>query len=164
VLALRDEARQRDDMTANVGMCTVGPGGFNVIPDEADFSVDVRSPTPEGFARTDRFVRETLGRIAAEEGLALELEETHRLEPVPLDPGLQDVLERAAEGEGATHMLMPSGAGHDAMVLGRHVPSAMLFVPSRGGISHNPDEYTAPEQCELGARVLARALAEVLTR
>jgi allantoate deiminase len=162
VLALRDEARQRDDMTANVGMCTVAPGGFNVIPGVAEFSVDVRSPTPEGFARIDRFVRSTLERIADEEGLALELEETHRLEPVPLDPALQDVLERAADREGATHMRMPSGAGHDAMVIGRHVPAAMLFVPSRGGISHNPDEYTAPEQCELGARVLARALADLL--
>jgi allantoate deiminase len=163
VLALRDEARERDDMTANVGMCTVSPGGFNVIPDVADFSVDVRSPTPDGFARVDRFVRDTLARIAEEEGLKLELEETHRLDPVPLDPALQDVLERAAAEEGASHMRMPSGAGHDAMVLGRHVPAAMLFVPSRGGVSHNPDEYTAPEQCELGARVLARALADLLT-
>jgi allantoate deiminase len=163
VLALRDEARERDDMTANVGMCTVSPGGFNVIPDVADFSVDVRSPTPQGFARVDRFVRDTLARIAEEEGLRLELEETHRLDPVPLDPALQEVLERAAAEEGASHMRMPSGAGHDAMVLGRHVPAAMLFVPSRGGVSHNPDEYTAPEQCELGARVLARALAALLT-
>jgi hydantoinase/carbamoylase family amidase len=162
VLALRDEARQRDDMTANVGMCTVAPGGFNVIPGVAEFSVDVRSPTKEGFARIDRFVRDTLERIGKEEGLELELEETHRLDPVPLDPALQDVLERAAEREGASHIRMPSGAGHDAMVLGRHVPAAMLFVPSRGGVSHNPGEYTAPEQCELGARVLARALAALL--
>jgi acetylornithine deacetylase/succinyl-diaminopimelate desuccinylase-like protein len=54
---------------------------------------------------------------------------------------------------------MPSGAGHDAMVLAKHVPAAMLFVPSRAGVSHSPDEYTAPEHCELGARVLARAVA-----
>jgi acetylornithine deacetylase/succinyl-diaminopimelate desuccinylase-like protein len=126
--------------------------------------VEVRSPTPDGFAHVHGFVRDTLARIAADEGLGLELEETHRLEPVPLDPELQDVLERAAAQEGATHMRMPSGAGHDAMVLGRHVPAAMLFVPSRGGVSHNPDEYTAPEQCELGARVLAAALAEILTQ
>ena len=64
----------------------------------------------------------------------------------------------AADLEGATHLRMPSGAGHDAMMLARHVPSGMLFVPSLGGISHSPDAYTAPEQCELGARVLARAL------
>ena len=162
VLALREEARARDDMTANVGMCTVEPGGFNVIPGLAEFSVDVRSPTARGFARVDEFVRATLARIAEEEGLELELDETHRLEPVPLDAETQDVLERAAEREGAKHMRLPSGAGHDAMILGRHVPAGMLFVPSRGGVSHSPEEYTAPGHCDLGARVLARALAELV--
>jgi allantoate deiminase len=164
VLALRDEARGRGDMTANVGMCSVTPGGFNIIPGEAEFSVDVRSPTAEGFARAEQFVRTTLAAIGEEEGLGLELEETHRLQPVPLDPAIQNVLERAAEHEGATHMRLASGAGHDAMILGRHVPAGMLFVPSRGGISHSPGEYTAPEQCELGARVLARALTELVTQ
>jgi allantoate deiminase len=162
VLALRDEARDRDDMTANVGVVTVEPGGFNVIPGVAEFSVDVRSPTAEGFARVDQFVRDTLAGIAEEEDLGVEVEETHRLQPVPLDSAIQDVLERAAEQEGATHMRLPSGAGHDAMILGRHVPAGMVFVPSRGGISHSPDEYTASEHCELGARVLARALASLL--
>jgi hydantoinase/carbamoylase family amidase len=164
VLALRDEARARDDMTANVGVVTVEPGGFNVIPGLAEFSVDVRSPTAEGFARVEQFVRDILAGIAEEEGLGLELEETHRLQPVPLDSAIQDVLERASEHEGAAHMRLPSGAGHDAMILGRHVPAGMLFVPSRGGVSHSPAEYTAPEHCELGARVLARALAELVTR
>jgi allantoate deiminase len=164
VLMLRDEARARDDMTANVGVITVEPGGFNVIPGVAEFSVDVRSPTAEGFARVEQFVRDTLAAIAEEERLGLEVEETHRLHPVPLDSAIQDVLERAAEQEGTTHMRLPSGAGHDAMILGRHVPAGMLFVPSRGGISHSPDEYTASEHCELGARVLARALAELVTR
>jgi allantoate deiminase len=93
----------------------------------------------------------------------LEIEELHRLEPVPLDEELQAVLARAAAAEGAAHVPIPSGAGHDAMILARHVPAAMLFVPSRGGISHSPDEYTPPEQCEAGARILARALA-VLAR
>ena len=164
VLALRDEARGRDDMTANVGMCMVEPGGFNVIPGVAEFSVDVRSPTAEGFARAEQFVRTKLAAIAEEEGLGLELEETHRLQPVPLDSAIQDALERAAEHEGATHMRLASGAGHDAMILGRHVPAGMLFVPSRGGFSHSPAEYTAPAQCELGARVLAHALAELVMR
>jgi allantoate deiminase len=157
VLALRDEARGRGDMTANVGVLTVEPGGFNVIPGAVEFTVDVRSPTPEGFARVDSFVRETLERIAADEGLALELAETHGKAPVQLDAGLQDVLEEAARAEGATTLRMPSGAGHDAMVLARHVPAAMLFVPSRGGVSHSPDEHTPDALCELGARVLARA-------
>jgi hydantoinase/carbamoylase family amidase len=160
VLALRDEARS-GGMTANVGVISVEPGGFNVIPGVADLTIDVRSPTTEGFARAEAFVRELLQRVAAEERLELELAETHRKNPVSLDAALQEVLERAADAEGASHRRMASGAGHDAMVLAPHVPSAMLFVPSRDGISHSPDEYTTPEKCDLGARVLARAVREL---
>ena len=102
VLALRDEARSRDDMTANVGVISAEPGGFNVIPGVAELTIDVRSPTPEGFARLEPLVRATLERIAAEEGLGLELAETHRKQPVALDSELQDRLEEAAAEEGAT--------------------------------------------------------------
>jgi allantoate deiminase len=158
VLELRDEARSRADMTANVGILTVAPGGFNVIPGTAEFTIDARAGDADGFVRAEKFVRDTLERVAAEEQLELEVSETHRKPPTPLDPGLQELLARGAAAEGAMARSMPSGAGHDAMVLAKHVPAAMLFVPSRAGISHSPDEYTSPEQCELGARVLTRAV------
>jgi len=158
VLELREEARGRDDMTANVGKLEIGPGGFNVIPGLAEFTIDVRSPTAGGFERAEAFVRETVDRVAAEEELGVDIWPTHRKPPVALDEGLQDALVQAAEAEGASYRRMPSGAGHDAMVLAHHVPAAMLFVPSRAGISHSPDEYTPPEECALGARVLARAV------
>ncbi|HEY7003201.1 MAG TPA: Zn-dependent hydrolase [Gaiellaceae bacterium] len=162
LLALREEARERKEMTANVGKLLVEPGGFNVIPGLAEFTVDVRSPTPEGFERAEAFVREVVKQVSAEEELGVELSITHRKPPVALDKGLQDALAAAAEAEGATYRHMSSGAGHDAMVLAHHVPAAMLFVPSRGGISHSPDEYTSPEQCELGARVLSRTVRSLV--
>jgi allantoate deiminase len=158
VLELRDEARSRGDMTANVGILTVAPGGFNVIPGTAEFTIDARAGDADAFARAEKFVRDTLERVAAEEQLELEVAETHRKPPTPLDLELQELLARGAAAEGAMARSMPSGAGHDAMILAKHVPAAMLFVPSRAGISHSPDEYTSPEQCELGARVLARAV------
>jgi hydantoinase/carbamoylase family amidase len=158
VLALREEARSRDDMTANVGVISVEPGGFNVIPGLCEFTIDVRSPTREGLERVRAFVGDTLARIASEECLELELAETHRLEPAPMDPELVAMLERAADLEGASSVRMRSGAGHDAMIIGAHVPAAMLFVPSRRGVSHSPDEHTEPRQCEVGALVLGRAL------
>jgi hydantoinase/carbamoylase family amidase len=157
-LRLRDYALGRDDTTMNVGIVTVKPGGFNIVPASAEFTIDTRSSTAEGFAGLEPSVRATLEEIAAEEKLELELGELFRLEPCPMDASLIDTIERAASLEGASHMRLTSGAGHDAMELGRHVPSAMLFVPSERGISHSPDEYTAPEHCELGARVVARAL------
>jgi hydantoinase/carbamoylase family amidase len=163
VLALRDEARGRGDMTANVGLLEIAPGGFNVIPGTAEFTVDVRAGEPDAYDRVERFARETFERVASEEGLEFEVAVTHRKPPTPLDAELLGLLETAAEEEGATVRRLPSGAGHDAMVLAQHVPAAMLFVPSRAGISHSPEEFTPPEQCELGARTLAGAVRHLVT-
>jgi allantoate deiminase len=161
-LELREIARARENVTANVGKVTVAPGGANVVPGHADFTIDVRAATPEGMAELERLVEETVARIAQEEGLEAELEPTFSLEPLELDPRLVDAVERAAAEEGATSRRMPSGAGHDAMVIGRHVPAAMIFVPSRGGISHSPEEYSSPSEVELGMRVLAATLRQSL--
>jgi hydantoinase/carbamoylase family amidase len=161
VLALREEALARDGMTANVGRIRVEPAGVNVVPGACEFTVDVRAPDPAGFVAADRFVRETVALVAAGERLEPELEQTQRVEPLPLFEDLQQTLERAAEAAGASHVRLPSGAGHDAMVIGRHVPAAMLFVPSRGGVSHSPLEHTDPAHCEVGARILERALEEL---
>jgi hydantoinase/carbamoylase family amidase len=163
VLALRDAGRERDAITTNVGIMSAEPGGFNVVPGAAEFTIDVRAATSDGYATLEPLVRDTLDRIAGDEGLGLELTEAYRLEPLPMAPQLIDALEQAANAEGATNMRLPSGAGHDAMEVGRHVPAGMLFVPSRKGISHSPEEFTEPEHCELGARVLSRALEALLT-
>lgn len=161
-LELRDFSRARDNVTANVGKIAVAPGGANVVPGFADFTIDIRAATSEGVAELERLVEEVVARIAREEGLEAELELTFSLEPLELDPQLVDAVERAAAEEGATSRRMSSGAGHDAMVVGRHVPAAMIFVPSRAGISHSPDEYSSPSEVELGMRVLAATLRQSL--
>jgi allantoate deiminase len=162
VLELREAAREREAVTANVGKLAVAPGGANVVPGFADFTIDVRATTPAGMAELEGMVEETVARIAAEEGLDVDLQQTFALEPLELDPTLVDVVARAAAAEGASSLKMPSGAGHDAMLVGRRTPAAMIFVPSRGGISHSPDEFTSPGHVELGVRVLASALRELL--
>ena len=158
VLELRDLARRTAGVTANVGVISIEPGGKNVVPGACEFTVDIRSASPAVYETLDESVRNLLQRIAREEALELTVSEIYRLEPVPLDTTIVDVLERAADLEGASSRRLPSGAGHDAQILAPHVPAGMLFVPSRGGISHNPAEYTSPEQCTLGSRVLARAV------
>ena len=163
VLEVRNMARERDDLTATVGVIGVEAGARNVVPGACEFTLDVRSPDADVLAEAERFALEALERIAAEEGLRLEVREAYGAEPVPLAPELRAKLARAAEAEGASALELASGAGHDAMVLAKHVPTGMLFVPSRDGISHSPEEYTAPEHCELGARVLARALGLLAT-
>jgi hydantoinase/carbamoylase family amidase len=161
-LELREHARARENVTANVGKVAVAPGGANVVPGLADFTIDVRAATAQGVAELEHVVEESVARIAREEGLEAELEQIFSLEPLELDPQLVDAVERAAAAEGASSRRIASGAGHDAMVIGRHVPAAMIFVPSRGGISHSPEEYSSPSEVELGMRVLAATLKQSL--
>lgn len=158
VLELRELARSRGNVTANVGRLRVQPGGANVVPGLVDFTIDVRATTAAEIRALDRAIEGVLARVAREERLECEVEQTFALEPVDLDPGLVELVERAAASEGAAWKRMPSGAGHDAMLVGRHVPAAMIFVPSRDGVSHSPDEYSSPDQVELGMRILAAAL------
>jgi allantoate deiminase len=163
VLAIRDQARGRDEATANVGVIRVPAGSSNVVPGVCELEIDLRAPSATAVRELDEGCRAALRAIADEEGLGLELAETYRLPPVPMAGELVELIEGAAAIEGASAARMPSGAGHDAMVLAAHVPAGMLLVPSRGGVSHSPDEYSTPAQCELGARVLARAVAALVS-
>jgi allantoate deiminase len=162
-LALRDDALAFGDATLTVGSLGVEPGAFTVIPHTAELTVDFRCGPDEDFARLRSLVARTAERIAENERLAVSVEFTDMDPPVALDPTLIDELERSARAEGASSRRMASGAGHDAMLIAKHVPTGMVFVPSRGGISHSPDEFTEPEHCELGVRVLARTLETLVS-
>lgn len=163
-LELRAFARARDSVTANVGKIAIEPGGANVVPGYADFTIDVRAPSHAALAELERHVEETVASVAEEEQLEVDLEPTFALDPVTLDAELVEAVERAAEAERASWRRLPSGAGHDAMVVARAAPTAMIFVPSRDGVSHAPEEYTSPEHMELGMRVLASTLRQALER
>ena len=80
-----------------------------------------------------------------------------------MDPEVIAAIEAATREEGVEPFRMVSGAGHDAMLVGRRAAAGMLFVPSRDGISHSPSEWTETADCELGARVLARTLRRLAT-
>jgi hydantoinase/carbamoylase family amidase len=162
VVALRDGAAHSPrSIRTTVGTIALKPGGVNVIPGSCEFSVDLRSTQPTEFEEAEARIIALLEGIAAEERLEMEVRRTTREPPCEFDARITAAFRRAAAAAGAAGRDIVSGGGHDAAVIGRHVPSGMLFVPSRDGVSHNPAEYTAPEQCELGARVLARAVAEL---
>ena len=163
VLAIRDQARGREDASGNVGVIRVAPGSSNVVPGVCELSIDLRAPSDAGVDALDEGCRAALRAIAEEEGLGLELAETYRVPPASMAGELVELIEGAAAIEGASAARMPSGAGHDAMVFAGRVPAGMLLVPSRGGVSHSPDEYSSPAQCEMGARVLARAVAALVS-
>lgn len=161
VLALRDAARATDGLTANVGRMEVRPGGPNVIPGLVRFTVDVRAPDSGGMQRADELVRRTVADVSVDERLDADIVETFIHPATELDRGLRATLSWQIAAAGAEPIELASGAGHDAMVMAAHVPAAMLFVPSRGGISHSPDEYTAPEFYEPAMTVLTNTVAEL---
>ena len=149
-LELREAARAREQVTANVGRVGVAPGGANVVPGFAEFTVDVRAPTAEGVAELETLVEGIVERIAREEALEAEVELTFALDPLEFDRRVVAAIERAAAEEGASACRLPSGAGHDAMVIGRHVPAGMIFVPSRGGSATRRTSTVRPPRWSWG--------------
>ncbi|MFC4103077.1 Zn-dependent hydrolase [Paenibacillus xanthanilyticus] len=155
---------QGDPLVATVGRLDAEPNTPNVVAGRVRFTLDIRLDREEALARFCALALARLESIAARRGLAFEAVNWLASSPVPMDASLAALLERASEAAGLSHRRMVSGAGHDAQLMAGLCPSAMLFVPSRGGISHSPDEYTAPAQLEDGVRVLAAALHELAYR
>jgi allantoate deiminase len=158
VLALRERSAAQSGLLATVGRIEVAPGGRNVIPGSCQFTVDLRPRDPETFATLESWTAEVVAEAATTEGVQASVETEYALAPTTMDGALMAALEAAAADEQVAPLRMTSGSGHDAMIIGRHARAAMLFVPSHQGISHSPREWTDPEDCELGARVLAGAL------
>ena len=156
---LRDLVLAADsDAVANIGMMRFDPGGVNVIPGRAEFTLEVRHLEERVVRLAVDAFRTRLDAICAEEGCRTEVELLSWVPPAPMDPLLMATLAESCQEVDGTAGTLWSGAGHDAAVLARHVPAGMLFVPSRGGISHSPHETTSDEHLVLGARALLRAV------
>lgn len=152
------EARRRDEVVATVGKIEALPGGVNVIPHTVEFTVDLRAIDEAVRDAVEQTLRQEMETIAAKRGVSVSIREGHRLKPVTLDPAVSRVIRQAVDSLGIRPFHLPSGAGHDAMQLAQFVPTGMIFVRSRGGISHRPDEWSDPEDCRLGAEVLLRSV------
>jgi allantoate deiminase len=144
-----------------LGKWEVKPGAVNVVPEEVSFSIDMRHPDEDTKQRLAAAMLVRCEAIAHERGLTLSSEITSDSLPSRMDPALQSVLIQAAETCGASWKAMPSGAGHDSQEMARHLPTAMLFVPSVEGRSHSAAEYTMPADAARGATVLATALFQL---
>jgi allantoate deiminase len=143
-----------DELVATVGQISAAPGAPNVIPGAAEFTVDVRAGTDavrdNGLAQ----IEDVIGLIAEDRKLQVEIERVQNLPATEMDEGLRGLLMRAAArcGHGAPQLV--SGAGHDAMMIARLAPTAMLFMRCEGGVSHNPAEAVTAEDCEAALETL----------
>lgn len=141
-----------------VGMIAFEPNVINVIPCSASFTVDLRDPDEGRLRAAEKALASFLHQLSVEVGVQVSTDVLARYEPVLFDTRLCDLIEQAAAERQLSVSRMTSGAGHDAQRRARICPSAMIFVPSRGGISHHPDEHTEPDQLTLGATVLLDVL------
>ena len=161
-LAVRDEARRaggNGHFTATIGVTRVEPGGANVVPGAAEAIVDIRAERDEAMARYVDTLHDVAAAAAAAEGCTVERIETLSLTTaVPCDEGLQAIIRAAAGRLGHATRPLASGAGHDAAMVARFAPSAMLLAPSREGKSHCPDEWTDPDALADAADALLGAL------
>jgi len=162
VAEARAIARDAGTTLATTGCIAFEPNVINVIPRKAVFTVDLRDPDETRLQQAEQRFADTLERLATEEGVKITCERLVRFEPVDFDRDLADQIEASATRLGLTHRRMTSGAGHDAQMIARIAPAAMIFVPSRGGISHNPREHTDDAQLVMGAEVLLDVVARRL--
>lgn len=162
VTFLREQAlAMAPGAVATVGTIAFTPNVINVIPSRATLTVDLRDPDEAKLQAAEAGLAAFLQQLGDEEGVEIAAERLVRFEPVQFDDGICATIEQAAERRQLSVRRMTSGAGHDAQMIARICPAAMIFVPSRGGISHNPREHTDPDQLIAGANVFLDVVAEL---
>ncbi|PWM66538.1 MAG: Zn-dependent hydrolase [Desulfovibrionaceae bacterium] len=148
------EMTETGETVATVGRLHLEPDLVNVIPARATLTVDMRDPDEQRLRAAEDALDAYLLAVAAQDGVRVSSERLARFEPVPFDPALVNVVEDTARRLGYSCRRMVSGAGHDAQMMARICPTAMIFTPSKGGLSHCPQECTDPEDLSRGVAVL----------
>lgn len=143
-----------------VGLLEVKPNSRNVVPGETFFTVDFRHPQSAVLDAMENELNAAFTDMLSELGLAGTVTRIWDQPPVAFDPACIDSVRRAAAMSGYSARDIISGAGHDAAYIARVAPTAMIFVPCRGGISHNETEFSSKEQCAAGAQVLLQAVLD----
>ncbi len=152
--AVREIAKRIPNQRGTCGSLEVYPNLINVVPQKAVFSVDLRNGDNRLLREAEEAFGKAAEKVAREEGLGLSRRQLVRFDPVIFDEALLERIEEAGAFRNASCRRILSGAGHDAQMMARICPTAMIFVPSKGGISHNPREETEPEHLALGVQVL----------
>ena len=145
---------------ATTGRILIQPNAANVVPGLAQLVVEMRSTSEAWLRRSSAALEEMVAQVAKDRSVEASLTWISSEPPVSCDPRVRQLLGRAVEQMGSTPMELESGASHDAAHVARVAPIGMLFVPSRGGRSHCPEEWTDPSQVADGARALLRATIE----
>jgi N-carbamoyl-L-amino-acid hydrolase len=159
VLAVRDVVRaETGSQVGTVGYIKVEPGAINVIPGRAEFPVELRDLDDNKIDRMWEKVQERFKQIDAAENVETRCTPLDDVKSARSDPASQTAIRDAARSAGLATIDLPSGAVHDAQQISRIAPMGMIFVPSKGGISHAPEEFTSWQDVSNGAEVLYRSI------
>jgi N-carbamoyl-L-amino-acid hydrolase len=145
-----------------VGRIQAEPGAVNVIPERVVMSLELRDLKPDKIRACYDRIRNEAEAIARRTGTKMSFKAIEELTPPALtDERIKDYIEEAARDLGIYSLRMPSGAGHDAQSIAMIAPIGMIFIPSVGGVSHSPLEFSRPGDIEKGLNVLLRTLFKV---
>jgi beta-ureidopropionase / N-carbamoyl-L-amino-acid hydrolase len=158
-LAVEAVARgEGPDGVITIGVADVLPASRNTIPGEVRFTLDIRHPDLAALRRMDAAVSAAAERIGSDRRVAVEIDRFWRKDPIAFDSSIASAIAKAADDLGLKKRTITSGAHHDAVLAASVVPSAMIFVPCKDGISHNEAESATKEDCAAGADVLLRTV------
>lgn len=150
-----------DNQVSTVGYCNFSPNLVNVIPDKVVMTVDLRNTNEDKLQEAEKKLYEFIQKISHEEGVKISTRVLARFKPEYFNSEMVSLVESTAKEMGYSTYRMPSGAGHDAQILSRICPTAMIFVPSEKGISHNITEFTSESDIEKGANTLLNVVLNV---
>jgi allantoate deiminase len=163
VLELERLARAAGEGTVGTtGECLYQPGLKNVIPGEVRLGLDIRSVDAESYHSVARGIGEFAREAAERRGMRAEFAERSDSPPTAMHEEVVEALAQAARASGDPFRRMPSGAGHDTQLIASHVPSAMLFVPCKDGVSHDPSEEARPEDAAVAVEVMVNAIRQLV--
>jgi beta-ureidopropionase / N-carbamoyl-L-amino-acid hydrolase len=142
------------EQVATVGFIEASPNATNTVAGKVDLRIDLRDLSRSHLEYLVTLMKKEFEAIATTTGTQITLRETLHILPTLAAPHIKDVIQQVCESAGFSYLHLPSRAGHDAQEMGRFTDMGMIFVPSRDGLSHSQDEYTAPEDCAKGADIL----------
>lgn len=149
---------------ATVGTLSVRPGAPNIVPGEVEFTVDTRSLDASCINLMKKRITDSLEKISRDDGTTFQMDQLLKVDPVAMDEEIRQELQHQAEVLGFSWRTISSGAGHDAMVMAPVFPTAMVFVPSKGGRSHCPEEWTDYEDLQKGIELLYHTVISLDSR
>jgi allantoate deiminase len=159
IVELERLAREAGEGTVGtVGEIEVDPGIINAIAVQVRFSLDIRGPADDAYRGVAREIAAFAQRAAEARGMTAEYRERQALQATPMDDRIVAALDAAAQATGEPYMRMHSGAAHDTMCVADRVPTAMVFVPCKDGISHHPAEEANPADAALAAEIILNAI------